>query len=534
MPPLLAVPSLETAACLGFSRLLVQAFSKLESKKDLCSQYLGDEPAGSPPDEKEVEDVLDSLPATLLERATQQALVLLTSQAGVRGTGPGWQFSRVRGGTAASFPGLPTALRLLPRPATTSLDIGALFSGARLSRSLSMQCRQELGKGLVRATRLVKLHLRSKCADGLLDIIGSSCPLLQEINISLSEQVTDQGLKYLHSCSFLASVDLLKCWAITPAGVASLLQALPRLRKLYFANMKAVMKELFKAKEKPGPFRLEHFDSSEYSLAVPGEDTRPEVESSWVDGPTSFSNITLMFPWITTCRIMASDQEIAHLHSLTHLCHLEVEFSDDPGPGLLSFLRKHPNRANFVHIFLQVGPLLAEHLQALVTNCPMLQHFQLIGFKVEDAASLKDVKGNFKHLKKLNISLYDCEEDSSDEEEDQEEAGVVGRSSVEVASFFLHSALDLEVINLHMNFGCHMNFCYLTCLLERNPLLHTSHLHISSPKTVQLGEEAVRLVVARMPALKSLKVSSWDIDYHWFMKNMKEEAKRENMDITYL
>ena len=102
-----------------------------------------------------------------------------------------------------------------------------------------------------------------------------------------------------------------------------------------------------------------------------------------------------------------------------------------------------------------------------------------------------------------------------------------------------------------MNFGCHMNFCYLTCLLERNPLLHTSHLHISrfvpaqfvslpllifnySPKTVQLGEEAVRLVVARMPALKSLKVSSWDIDYHWFMKNMKEEAKRENMDITYL
>ena len=65
---------------------------------------------------------------------------------------------------------------------------------------------------------------------------------------------------------------------------------------------------------------------------------------------------------------------------------------------------------------------------------------------MEDAASLKDVKGNFKHLKKLNISLYDCEEDSSDEEDDQEEAGVVGRSSVEVASFFLHSALDLEVI----------------------------------------------------------------------------------------
>merc|ERR1712192_152722 len=221
---------------------------------------------------------------------------------------------------------------------------------------------------------------------------------------------------------------------------------------------------------------------------------------------------------------MASDQEVGHLISLPHFCHLEVEFSDDPGTGLLSLLNKHPNRANFVHIFLQVGPLLAS----------MLQHFRLIGFKVEDAASLKDVKEEFKHLRQLNISLYDCEDDSSDEEEEQEDAGVVGRASVEVASFFLQSALQLEVVNLHMNFGCHLNFCYLTCLLDRNPLLHTSHFHISSPKTVQLGEEAVRLVVSRMPALTSLKVSSWDIDYHWFMKEMKEEAKRENMDITYL
>ena len=100
----------------------------------------------------------------------------------------------------------------------------------------------------------------------------------------------------------------------------------------------------------------------------------------------------------------------------------------------------------------------------------MLQHFRLIGFKVdnavslndghsfvcgchtfslyfkvEDAASLKDIKEEFQHLRQLNISLYDCEEDSSDEEEEQEDPGVVGRASVEVASFFLQSALQLEV-----------------------------------------------------------------------------------------
>ena len=73
-------------------------------------------------------------------------------------------------------------------------------------------------------------------------------------------------------------------------------------------------------------------------------------------------------------------------------------------------------------------------------------YFYRYRFKVEDAASLKDVKEEFKHLRQLNISLYDCEDDSSDEEEEQEDAGVVGRASVEVASFFLQSALQLEVI----------------------------------------------------------------------------------------
>ena len=75
--------------------------------------------------------------------------------------------------------------------------------------------------------------------------------------------------------------------------------------------------------------------------------------------------------------------------------------------------------------------------------------------KVEDAASLKDIKEEFKHLRQLNISLYDCEENSSDEDDEQEDAaGVVGRDSVEVASFFLQSALQLEVISIELEQDC--------------------------------------------------------------------------------
>ena len=139
--------------------------------------------------------------------------------------------------------------------------------------------------------------------------------------------------------------------------------------------------------------------------------------------------------------------------------------------------------------------------------------------------------------------MYDCQDgSSSDEEEDEDDNGLVGKSNVEVVSFFLQSAVNLEasvkkiefqksvrydqVVKLHMDFGTHLNFSYLVSLIDKNPLLYTSHLHISrfvslpilllclvllfstiSQKTVQLSEEAVGLVLARLPAVISLKVS---------------------------
>ena len=127
-------------------------------------------------------------------------------------------------------------------------------------------------------------------------------------------KVTDSGLKHLHSCSTLVSLNLLKCWALTPAGVGGgnqsrfpvfnvndnlfqlmmilsgnslpkslgLLLALPRIHLLFFANMTAVMEEMSMDKEEEplGPFFLEHFDNSEYTMAVPGEGVRHTFFSS--------------------------------------------------------------------------------------------------------------------------------------------------------------------------------------------------------------------------------------------------------------
>ena len=76
----------------------------------------------------------------------------------------------------------------------------------------------------------------------------------------------------------------------------------------------------------------------------------------------------------------------------------------------------------------------------------MLEKFQLVAFKVEDAKSLKSVRKDFKNLKELELSMYDLEEESSsDEENDEDDSGLMGRSNIEVVSFFLQTAVNLKV-----------------------------------------------------------------------------------------
>ena len=115
MPPLLAVTSLEDSACLSLSRLLLQAFSKLEASGRRTRRQSG----RAKKHENGVEEILDSLPGVLLELTTAKVLELLTSRVarqpspcGSLGLGwqQGWYGSRVREGIAG-FPGLATALR---------------------------------------------------------------------------------------------------------------------------------------------------------------------------------------------------------------------------------------------------------------------------------------------------------------------------------------------------------------------------------------------------------------------------------------
>ena len=169
MPPLLPVPTLESSACSTLSRLLAQAFSRLEANERRTRR----QKAGGQEDEKEIGEILDCLPTALLESATQKMLDLLTRKVVAEpGCTGGWYTSRVRGGVTTTIPGLAIALRsgfnlfgeisgenfhiiillslsfrLLPRPVTSSFDIGGFISVARLSRSFSLLCEKSLAAG---------------------------------------------------------------------------------------------------------------------------------------------------------------------------------------------------------------------------------------------------------------------------------------------------------------------------------------------------------------------------------------------------
>ena len=108
MPPLLFVSSLESSVCCTLSRLLAQAFSRLEANDRRTRR----QKAGGREDEKEIGEILDCLPTAVLESATQKVLDLLTSKVIAQpGCSGGWYTSRVRGGVTTTIPGLAAALR---------------------------------------------------------------------------------------------------------------------------------------------------------------------------------------------------------------------------------------------------------------------------------------------------------------------------------------------------------------------------------------------------------------------------------------
>ena len=500
-----------------------------------------------------LQTLLSDLPAVLVDPLLHTTVTLLLK--------PETEFRYW--GRHAPAPGLHVALRLLPQASTNSLELGALFSGARLSKDTNTLCRAALVSSLSRTSNLTKLVLSSKASNDILEVVGKFCSLLSELHISMSELVTDSGLASLvpsvsrpyspvenaeagsgaetqswsenPGCPRLVIIDLTKCWNVSPSGAKTLLLGLRNLRKLIYSNMKCILEGLVQEDMPMEPFkRIEYFDCSEYRLITDismDEDIPENDPAKWLTGPVRLSAIPQMFPNVTILKMMLSDPEVAQLTEIPRLVHLELEFSDDPGPGLQTLLDSHPNIANFVLLFLQLGPIQASHLMSIGKNCVSLTFLRIIGFQIENGSQLKPSNKYFKSLNQLWLSFYDDEYEDSDDEENP--VANVSRHTPEMIEFFLASDVsNLKIVNIHMNVNHFLNDDYLHKLLGDGRLSKVTRLSLSGPDDLNISIEAVRWIMDTLPQVQSLSAKKWKVAAKQ-IKMLQREAQENNIEISF-
>jgi len=296
--------------------------------------------------------------------------------------------------------------------------------------------------------------------------------------------------------------------------------------------MKSVIESLCaNSQDNQGPWLLEYFDSTEYDLitdysteVIPGNNP-----ACWMSGPVRMTTIPQMFPNITTIKMMLTDAEVQNLVNVPNLVHLEVEFSDDPGPGLQNLVDNHPNNCKFDLLFLQVGTILASHLLSIGKNCSKLGYLRIIGFQVGNCEVLIPCSSYFQSLTQIHLSLYDTNVDSSEEDEEE---GLGAPHTPEIITFFLSSARNLKVIIIHMNCDTFLTDLFLHQLFYQNPLSQLTRLSLSGPKDLKLTLATVEWVVASLPMLTRLTVSKWSVGLKE-LKTLRNNAMSNNYDLVY-
>ncbi|XP_059482544.1 uncharacterized protein LOC132200822 [Neocloeon triangulifer] len=113
-------------------------------------------------------------------------------------------------------------------------------------------------------SKLRLLHLSNVLTDGILKVIGESCPLLEEIwvisksrNLSaefnfnalkMGYHVTDAGLMHLTNCQKLKRIWIgagrMQSKQITPRGIIKLMQSIPNLKSMNYPYMESVLQTL--------------------------------------------------------------------------------------------------------------------------------------------------------------------------------------------------------------------------------------------------------------------------------------------------
>ena len=341
--------------------------------------------------------------------------------------------------------------------------------------------------------------------------------------------MTDAGLFWLvpcdtsgTGCPALVIIDLTNCFNI----VQLLLLGINSLKKIIFPKMKHVMEGLYASSgiglDRESPFCLEDLYCTDY------EDPRYEENPAcWISGPVKIMHIPHMFPNITLIDMMLRDAEVQNLVRVTNLVHLEIDFSDEPGPGLQTLLDNHPNISRLGFLFLQLGTISQSHLLSIAKNCTKLSYLHINGFHVGSFSGLSPNVNYFHSLVELHLSFWGSGE-IDDTDDDDEEAQVV-RHSPENITFFMVSAINLQVVSIYCNCDRFVTDEFLHEIFYQNSLTHLTSLSLSGYKPLKLTLDTVKWVVESLPKLTRIHVSKWSIGRKE-LETLREVVKIQNQN----
>lgn len=192
---------------------------------------------------EELSSMVSSLPAVINENMIVKVIETIHKT-----------FSRTR-----RTVGMKTCLEVLLQPHVQRLNLNGLFFKMRLQGTINTTIRSVVCSRVASMKNLMSLNMVSKCSDEILCVLSEKCPEISEVNISISDLVTDKGLKALaKGCPKLENLCIYKCWIITAEGIAYVLRCSKNLKKLKCDQLGAVLISEFS--DAKNTFKLTHFE----------------------------------------------------------------------------------------------------------------------------------------------------------------------------------------------------------------------------------------------------------------------------------
>ncbi|XP_045114167.1 F-box/LRR-repeat protein 4-like [Portunus trituberculatus] len=391
--------------------------------------------------------------------------------------------------------GMKTCLEVLLQKHVQRLELNGLFFKMRLQGTINSTIRNIVCAQVTTMRNLMTLNMVSKCSDEILCVVSEKCPEVSDVNVSISDLVTDAGIKALaNGCPKLENLGIYKCWNITTEGIAYVLKHSRNLKKLKCDQLGAVLINEFSTSK--STFKLIHFEQTQTLFEPTAEDIR------WVGNAC---------PNLESVSLFVDDKNLSLVPLLGQIRVLEVETGVMPGDGFIEAIKYLGNSLQTLQ--LSCNKVQQEVIVVLGECCPSLTTLHLSTAALEGDKLLANPGQLFSGLTVLHLQVW--------------KESVLSNKWVD---FFLLWCRKLESVLLKAEVGF-LTDEYLSALLAVNPLTEAKYIVIASDEFVPLTLESVHRLMSSCPALENLGLSSWNITEEEFFQ-IRDDIKTNNYNLN--